>query len=117
MNNNNNPIDRFLKCVAIAGPAFVILLLSCAPGVSFEKDLGRHILLGKITLENLSVPDTNLLSHTHPDHPFVNHHWLSEVLMYLIHKMSGFNGLIVWKMIMICYSIIEGSYFVYLPTR
>ena len=98
--------DLFIKYISIIGPVIVIFLLSCSPGVSFEEDLGRHIVLGRIILENLSVPDTNLLTHTHPDHPFVNHHWLSEVLMYLIHKLSGFNGLIIWKMIIMTLSLL-----------
>jgi len=106
MENNHNQMELILKFAAIFGPVFVVLLLSCSPGVSFEEDLGRHILLGKITIENLSVPDTNLLSHTHPDHPFVNHHWFSEVIMYFVHKISGLNGLIVWKMILMTVSML-----------
>ncbi|KPA13528.1 conserved hypothetical protein, membrane [Candidatus Magnetomorum sp. HK-1] len=107
MENKHEKIDIIIKYASIIGPVFIILLLSCSPGVSFEEDLGRHILLGKITVETLSVPDTNLLTHTHPDYPFVNHHWFSEVLLYLIHKMFGFNGLIIWKMIImtLCFFI------------
>ena len=62
----NTITNLIIKYASIIGPLFIILLLSCSPGVSFEEDLGRHILLGKIILQNKSVPDTNFLTHTHP---------------------------------------------------
>ncbi len=58
-------------------------------------DLGHHLLLGEITTKTLSVPQTNLISFTHPEYVFVNNQWLSEVVYYLIKSIFGFNGLIV----------------------
>jgi len=57
-------------------------------------DLGHHLLLGKITVEENSVPQTNLISFTHPEYVFVNNQWLSEVVFHSIYEHSGFNGLI-----------------------
>lgn len=74
-----------------------MLLLAWTPGISYMEDLGRHLLLGRIILEKHVVPGTNYLTFTHPDFPFVNHHWLSEVVLYLLHAGGGLNGLIVWK--------------------
>lgn len=59
---------------------------------AITQDLGRHILMGKIILETMSVPSTNLLSYTYPDFPFINHHWLSQVVFYLVYTVSGFTG-------------------------
>ncbi len=95
--------DRFIKAMKIAafvGPLLLMLFLACTPGISFMEDLGRHLLLGQIILEKHAVPDTNYLTYTHPEFPFVNHHWLSEVCLFLLHKLGGFNGLILWKMLM-----------------
>ncbi|HBA82610.1 MAG TPA: hypothetical protein DCZ95_00820 [Verrucomicrobia bacterium] len=78
-----------------------MLLMAWTPGISFTEDLGRHLLLGRTILEQGSVPETNLLAYTHPDFPFVNHHWLAEVILYGLHRMAGLNGLIVWKMLML----------------
>ncbi|NQT93724.1 MAG: hypothetical protein HQ559_13270 [Lentisphaerae bacterium] len=88
------------RTLVIACPLVLMLAMACTPGISFSEDLGRHILLGRIISEECAVPRTNLLTYTHPDFPFVNHHWLSEVLMYQMHRVAGLNGLIVWKMIM-----------------
>jgi hypothetical protein len=65
------------------------------PITAFTQDLGRHILLGKIIMQDFSVPKTNLLTYTYPDFPFINHHWLSEVIFYLVDEISGANGLLI----------------------
>ncbi|PIY94334.1 MAG: hypothetical protein COY68_03125 [Candidatus Levybacteria bacterium CG_4_10_14_0_8_um_filter_35_23] len=67
------------------------------PIISITQDLGRHFLLGEIILKTLSVPKTNLFSYTYPDFPFVNLHWLSEVLFFVIFKTIGFNGLLIFS--------------------
>jgi len=90
----------------LGGCALLILLLACTPGISFTEDLGRHLLLGKIILAEKSVPQTNLLTYTHPDFPFINHHWLSEVFLYVAHRAVGLNGLIVWKMIIMTLALL-----------
>ncbi len=58
-------------------------------------DLGRHIKNGEIILENFSteILKTNYYSYTHADYPFINHHWGSGVVFYLIFQLAGFGGL------------------------
>lgn len=64
---------------------------------AMTQDLGRHFLLGKMILETKSVPLTNLFSYTYPDFPFINMHWLSEVVFYLVHALTGFDGLLLFS--------------------
>lgn len=101
-----NRADKTHFAIMLAGCALLMLLLACTPGISFTEDLGRHLLLGKIILAERAVPQTNLLTYTHPDFPFINHHWLSEVFLYLAHRVTGLNGLIVWKMIMMTLALL-----------
>lgn len=56
-------------------------------------DLGRHLKNGEIFLKDFAIAKTNLYSYTHPDYPFVNHHWGSGVVFHLVWKLSGFSGL------------------------
>ncbi len=60
---------------------------------AMTQDLGRHFLLGRIILETGSVPLTNLFSYTYPDSPFINLHWLSEVVFYLVFQLAGLPAL------------------------
>jgi hypothetical protein len=64
-------------------------------------DLGRHIQNGRVIIhgswqDKWAVLHTNFYSYTLPNQPFVNHHWLSGVVFYLIWKIVGFVGLSVW---------------------
>lgn len=78
---------------------FLILLLVWLDIFIFKNinlasaDIGRHIKNGEIFLSNSVVAKTNLYSYTNPDYPFVNHHWGSGVIFYLIWKLAGFPGL------------------------
>lgn len=61
--------------------------LAYTVSIDFSQDLGRHLLLGEIISTTWRIPKTNLLSYTYPNFPFVNHHWLSEVIFYWLSKI------------------------------
>ena len=74
----------------------IIILVFVLAGVLFlhnptsiNADIGRHVKLGEIIWGLKEVPKTNLLSFTAPDYPFINHHWLSEVIFYKIYSLGG----------------------------
>src|SRR5262245_1463345 len=58
-------------------------------------DLGRHLKNGQLFIENGLIPKVNLYSYAYPDYPFINHHWGSGVVFYLIERLGGFLGLSV----------------------
>lgn len=72
---------------------FLLLSGYLHPITALTQDLGRHLLTGQIIFQTHAVPKTNLFSYTYPDFPFINHHWLSEVMFFLIHQAFGFVGL------------------------
>ncbi len=64
-------------------------------------DLGRHIVNGSIILhgseaDKHGVLATNFYSYTQTNFPFINHHWGSGVIFYLIFWAFGFFGLSVF---------------------
>ena len=65
------------------------------PVYAITQDLGRHLITGEIILNTHTIPKINLFSYTYPNFPFINHHWLSEVLYYISFQIIGFNGLLV----------------------
>ncbi len=73
---------------------------------SINADIGRHIKLGEIIWQTGTVPKVNLLSFTAPDYPFINHHWLSEVIFYKVYSlgsnwMSGLKAVMFLKVIVL----------------
>ena len=77
---------------------FVFAALFCTHTLgSINQDIGRHLKTGEIIWQTHSVPKVNLFSYTEPSTPFINHHWLSEVVFYLLNLRIGLKGLIVFK--------------------
>ncbi len=90
----------FLFCL----PFLYCLLLLARPDQSFTQDLGRHIKTGQIIWQTHSVPAVNLFSYTEPSHIFINHHWLSEVILYLSYTYLGIYSLLFLKVVLIIVS-------------
>ncbi len=72
---------------------------------SFDQDLGRHIKLGEIIYKTHSVPSTNLFSYTNPDFPFINTHWLFEVMAFFFNQTIGINWFLYLKIIIILIAV------------
>jgi len=72
---------------------------------AITQDLGRHLRLGEMIItggeSRKCALYLNCLTYTYPDYPFINHHWGSEVIFYLIHKAGGFPALIIFKAIVL----------------
>ena len=68
---------------------------------SFDQDLGRHIKLGEIITQTGEVPKTNLFSYTYPDFPFINTHWLFEVVAYFFSISTGLQALLILKVLIL----------------
>nr|HVZ58532.1 hypothetical protein [Patescibacteria group bacterium] len=83
-------------------PPFLLLFVEFFHHITaFDQDLGRHVLTGKIILQTLHVPTTNLFSYTYPAFPFINHHWGSEVVFYLVFHTTGSLGLFTLSLLII----------------
>ena len=73
---------------------------------SINADIGRHIKIGEIIWQTKEIPKTNLFSYTTPDFPFINHHWLSEVIFYKAYSVgvdwaSGLKNIIILKIVVL----------------
>ncbi len=71
-----------------------LLLLMIQVDRNLTQDLGRHVTLGKMMVETGAVPNQNIFSYTNPEFPFINHHWLSEVVFYVVTYGLGMNALL-----------------------
>ncbi|HBH96430.1 MAG TPA: hypothetical protein DDX89_01380 [Candidatus Omnitrophica bacterium] len=56
-------------------------------------DLGRHLKNGQLVWQHPELLSTNFYSYTEPTHPFLNHHWASGMVFFLIWRLGGFAGL------------------------
>ena len=89
--------ERMLSLTSALALVVLMGLLSVHTLTSIYQDIGRHITVGRIIWETGSIPHTNLFSYTNRDFPFVNHHWLGGLLLYLGERFIGLAGLIAVK--------------------
>src|SRR3989338_3347902 len=104
--NLGSPMSNFelLKRLDLVVLALVFVLLLAFSIHNFDsigQDIGRHLKIGEIIWQTKTIPQTNLFSFTEPDFPFLNHHWLSEVIFYKVYSWFGFAGLIWMKVFLI----------------
>ncbi len=64
-------------------------------------DLGRHIQNGNIIINGSNeaksaLLHTNFYSYTLPNQTFINHHWGSGVVFYILSQFFGFTGLSIF---------------------
>jgi hypothetical protein len=61
-----------------------------------DGDLGRHLRVGEYILRSLSIPHTDLFSHTMLGQPFIPYEWLSEVAFAAVFRVAGLPGVSVF---------------------
>ena len=70
------------------------LFTMAARGIT-DPDVWWHLRTGQLILRNHSLFHTDPYSFTRFGQPWINHEWLSEVLMFALYRVAGFGGLIV----------------------
>lgn len=65
-----------------------------------DPDLWGHLFFGREILQSGRLPVHNLYSYTAPDHVWINHEWLAEVIFYSFYHFFGAPGLILFKVIL-----------------
>jgi hypothetical protein len=94
---------------APAGAARTVSLLLYAPGVLLlviviagagnraDPDLWGHLRFGQAMLTQHQIVLNDQYSYSAPGHPFLNHEWLTDVVMALLYNHLGVAGLKLWK--------------------
>lgn len=70
---------------------FAAAVLQCS---FIDPDLWWHLRAGQDIVTNRAIPHTDIYSFTKNGSEWVAHEWLSEVLLYGIHRFMGWGGLI-----------------------
>ncbi len=70
------------------------LFTMAARGIT-DPDVWWHLRTGQLILQNHSLFHTDPYSFTRFGQPWINHEWLSQVLLFGLYRVTGFGGLIV----------------------
>ena len=97
-------LSSFFGLLAI-GLVFGLLAVSANIEVK-DLDLWLHIKTGKVILETGMIPDHDIFSCTVAGRPWVNHEWLFQVIVYIIHSLAGFDGLITMQVLLVIFTLL-----------
>lgn len=61
---------------------------------ALDPDMWWHLRTGQLILQNHAVFHTDPYSFTRAGVPWVNHEWLSDILMFALYRFTGWMGLI-----------------------
>ncbi len=60
-----------------------------------DPDVWWHLRTGELIIQTHSVPRADPYSFTRFGQPWVNHEWLSDVMIFTLYRWAGWGGLIV----------------------
>ena len=82
-------IEKFLPLATVAA-AFLLAFRRLD-----DSDTWWHLASGRWIVENKTVPTTDTLSFTVPDHPWINLQWFYDVVLYGLFEVGGPSLLVV----------------------
>ncbi len=75
---------------------FLFLALQHGQALLRDGDTGYHIRTGEFIVQNWTIPERDIFSFRSPPIPWIAHEWLAEVIMALVHRVSGLTGIVIF---------------------
>jgi hypothetical protein len=101
----------------LAALILFVAVFAMAARAPADTDTWWHLQSGRVTLENGHILQTDVFSHTRQGQPWVNHSWLSQVILYLLFHgfryfgLGLFQALVVTLTFAFVYAQMEGDVF------
>ena len=113
-------VKRYLLWLDVRRLAMLILFIAVfamAARCPADTDTWWHLQAGRVTLESGRILQTDVFSHTRAGQPWVNHSWLSQVILYLLFHQFRYAGLGLFQALVVTlafacvYAQMEGDVF------
>lgn len=79
----------------VFGALLTLGLFAMATRNVTDPDFWWHLRSGQLILQNHAVFHTDPYSFTRFGHPWINHEWLSDIIVFGVYRVAGWGGLIV----------------------
>jgi len=86
----------WLNTRRLATAILFVGLFAMAVRAPADTDTWWHLQAGRVTIERGHILQTDLFSHTRQGSPWVNHSWLSQVILYWLFHNFSYAGLGLW---------------------
>lgn len=70
-----------------------------ASSKTLDPDFGWHLRTGSLILER-GVPKIDWYSYTMPNFPWIDHEWLTDIVIYKIHSLLGIQAVLLFFLIL-----------------
>lgn len=80
-----------------------------------DPDIWWHLRTGQMIVQTHTIPHVDPYSFPHSGDPWVDHEWLSQIIIFGIYRFGGFNGLILAFPLLIAVAL--GMLFVRCPGK
>ncbi|MBI4354718.1 MAG: hypothetical protein HY595_05715 [Candidatus Omnitrophica bacterium] len=67
------------------------------PVIAWDTDVWFHLDYGRYILEHRTIPQSTYFSFIDPPLPLIDYAWLFQVVVYALHSVWGYEGLIAWR--------------------
>jgi hypothetical protein len=61
-----------------------------------DPDMWWHLKTGEVIWTTHTIPTTDLFSYTTNHHAWIDHEWLSQLMIYGAYRLGGYSGLMLW---------------------
>lgn len=92
--------DTHTNARRLARAALLAVMIAFTAQTQADADLWGHVLFGRDIVAARAIPRADAYSFT-ADLPWINHEWLSEILMYRAFQAAGSAGLVLLKMLLV----------------
>lgn len=94
-----------LPAIVVTSSSLFLLILNLITPIS-SHDIGFDIVTGRLIRETLSIPSVDVFSHTFSGSPWFIYQWLPDIIFSLIYDITGANGLVLFKVVVIFLAIL-----------
>ena len=85
----------------LLGPVFLFTIATAAAMDVNNFDIWWHLAVGRFIVQGGGIPQTDPLSFTAGNIPWVDHEWLFQVLAYGLHTLGGVPALVLLRVLCI----------------
>jgi hypothetical protein len=97
-------MDKF-KVAWVITLIIIFLAFYIKGAIMLDPDFGWHFKMGELITKS-GIPKTDPFSYTMPSFPFIDHEWLSNVIIYNLYQTFGYNSLIFLYSVLALLSIL-----------
>ncbi len=98
-----SPLGRRRSQIAVGLTALLGIVLTLRPIDDY--DVWYHLAAGRLMVATWRWPVSNTFAYTTPDHPWIDLHWVFQLVLYAAYALGGADGCILLTVVLVLASV------------